>query len=237
MAYWVIVPAAGIGARMGSVTPKQYLPLHGQTVLGQTLHRMAALPGLARIVVALHPEDSFWPGLLLPAGVPVRVCEGGSQRSHSVLNALQTLRGVAADTDWVLVHDAVRPCVRVAEIETLLQTIAEHPCGGLLAVPISSTLKRSDRAGDVSATLSRDHVWQAATPQAFRLGLLRSALEAALQRGDEITDEATALELAGFAPRLVRGSADNIKITYAEDLHLAELILEAQQREAAGASA
>lgn len=233
MAHWVIVPAAGIGARMGSITPKQYLPLGGQTVLGQTLHRLASLPGLSRIVVALHPEDHFWPALALPAGVSVSVCEGGSQRSQSVLNALLSLQGEARDDDWVLVHDAVRPCVRVAEIATLLCEIAGHPCGGLLAVPVSSTLKRRDEAGNVTATLPRENVWQATTPQAFRAGLLRHALEVALLRGAEITDEASALELVGYTPRLVRGSADNIKITYPEDLHLAELILAAQQRETA----
>jgi len=176
MAHWVIVPAAGIGTRMGSITPKQYLPLGGQTVLGQTLHRLASLPGLARIVVALHPEDHFWPELALPAGVSVSVCEGGSQRSQSVLNALQSLQDEAGEDDWVLVHDAVRPCVRVAEIATLLCEIAGHPCGGLLAVPVSSTLKRRDEAGNVAATLPRENVWQAATPQAFRAGRLRHAL-------------------------------------------------------------
>jgi len=165
MAHWVIVPAAGIGTRMGSITPKQYLPLGGQTVLGQTLHRLASLPGLARIVVALHPEDHFWPELALPAGVAVSVCEGGSQRSQSVLNALQSLQDEAGEDDWVLVHDAVRPCVRVAEIATLLCEIAGHPCGGLLAVPVSSTLKRRDEAGNVAATLPRENVWQAATPR------------------------------------------------------------------------
>jgi len=237
MANWVIVPAAGIGARMGGVVPKQYLPLGGQTVLGQTLHRLATLPNLARIVVALHPDDAFWSALTLPSAVPVLVCTGAEQRSQSVLNALHSLRHLAGDDDWVLVHDAVRPCVRVTEIASLLDEIAQHPCGGLLAVPVSSTLKRADGAGDVAATLARGNVWQASTPQVFRFGPLCQALEDALRRSDEITDEASALELAGYAPRLVRGSADNIKITYPGDLFLAELILEAQQREAAAASA
>lgn len=237
MALWAIVPAAGIGARMGSLTPKQYLPLAGRTVLGQTLSRLAGLPGLAGIVVALHPEDDYWPDVALPATVPVVVCAGGARRSESVGNALEALRERAAEDDWVLVHDAVRPCVRVVEIAALLHQIAQHPCGGLLAVPVSSTLKRSDGAGDVAATVDRDHVWQAATPQAFRLAVLREALQAAQRSGVEVTDEASALELAGYAPRLVRGSADNIKITYPEDLVLAELILEAQQRETGNASA
>lgn len=164
------------------------------------------------------------------------ICAGGRERSDSVLNALQSLQGLADEQDWVLVHDAVRPCVRLDDIARLLQEVADHPCGGLLAVPVSSTLKRSDAAGDIVATLPRDHVWQAATPQAFRLGALRQALQAAVQAGVAITDEASAMELAGHAPRLVRGSADNIKITYPEDLLLAELILAAQQRENATAA-
>jgi len=237
MAHWIIVPAAGIGARMGSAVPKQYLALGGQPVLARTLQRLAALPGLGRIVVALHPDDTFWPSLILPADVPITVCAGADQRSQSVLNALHALREWAEADDWVLVHDAVRPCVRLAEITSLLGEIAQHPCGGLLAVPVSSTLKRANGAGDVATTLARDKVWLASTPQAFRFGPLSLALESALGKAEAITDEASALELAGYSPRLVRGSADNIKITYPEDLFLAELILEAQQRETAGASA
>jgi 2-C-methyl-D-erythritol 4-phosphate cytidylyltransferase len=236
MALWVIVPAAGVGARMGGHMPKQYLPLAGQTVLAQTLQRLAQLPGLGRIVVALHPEDPGWHAQPLPPQLPLSTCAGGRERSDSVLNALRSLQGLADEQDWVLVHDAVRPCVRLDDIARLLQAVEAHPCGGLLAVPVSSTLKRSDAAGDIVATLPRDHVWQASTPQAFRLGALRQALQAAVQAGVAITDEASAMELAGHAPRLVRGSADNIKITYPEDLVLAELILAAQQRESASAA-
>jgi len=236
MALWVIVPAAGVGARMGGNTPKQYLPLAGKTVLAQTLQRLAQLPGLGRIVVALHPEDPCWQAQSLPPTLPLSTCAGGRERSDSVLNALQSLQGLADEQDWMLVHDAVRPCVRLDDIAGLLQDIEVHPCGGLLAIPVSSTLKRSDAAGDIVATLPRDHVWQAATPQAFRFGALRQALQAAVEAGVAITDEASAMELAGHSPRLVRGSADNIKITYPEDLVLAELILAAQQRESASAA-
>ncbi len=236
MALWVIVPAAGVGARMGGTTPKQYLPLAGHTVLAQTLLRLAQLPSLGRIVVALHPEDPCWHAQTLPAQLPLSTCAGGRERSDSVLHALHALQGMADDQDWVLVHDAVRPCVRLADIERLLQAIATHPCGGLLAVPVSSTLKRSNAVGDIVATLPRDHVWQAATPQAFRVGALRQALQEAVRAAVPITDEAAAMELAGHAPRLVRGSGDNIKITYPEDLLLAELILAAQQRESASAA-
>lgn len=236
MALWVIVPAAGVGARMGGSLPKQYLSLSGQSVLAHTLQRLAQVPGLGRIVVALHPEDPCWHTQLLPPQLPLSTCAGGRERSDSVLSALQFLQGIADEQDWVLVHDAVRPCVRLDDIDRLLQEVESHPCGGLLAVPVSSTLKRSNARGDIVATLPRDHVWQAATPQAFRLGVLRQALSAARQAGVAITDEASAMELAGHVPRLVRGSADNIKITYTEDLLLAELILAAQQRESATAA-
>jgi 2-C-methyl-D-erythritol 4-phosphate cytidylyltransferase len=236
MALWVIVPAAGVGARMGGSLPKQYLSLSGQSVLAHTLQRLAQVPGLGRIVVALHPEDPCWHTQLLPPQLPLSTCAGGRERSDSVLSALQFLQGIADEQDWVLVHDAVRPCVRLDDIDRLLQEVESHPCGGLLAVPVSSTLKRSNARGDIVGTLPRDHVWQAATPQAFRLGVLRQALSAARQAGVAITDEASAMELAGHAPRLVRGSADNIKITYTEDLLLAELILAAQQRESATAA-
>jgi 2-C-methyl-D-erythritol 4-phosphate cytidylyltransferase len=236
MALWVIVPAAGVGARMGGTLPKQYLALAGQTVLAQTLQRLARLPGLGRIVVALHPEDPCWHSQSLPPQLPLSICTGGRERSDSVLNALQSLQGVAGEQDWVLVHDAVRPCVRLSDIARLLQQIDGHACGGLLGVPVSSTLKRSNAQGDIVATLPREHVWQAATPQAFRVGALRQALSSAVQAAVAITDEASAMELAGHSPRLVRGSADNIKITYPEDLLLAELILAAQQRESAMAA-
>jgi len=221
---------------MGGSLPKQYLSLAGQSVLAHTLQRLAQVPGLRRIVVALHPEDPCWHGQSLPPRLPLSLCAGGRERSDSVLNALQVLQPIADEQDWVLVHDAVRPCVRLSDIARLLQQIDGHACGGLLAVPVSSTLKRSNAQGDIVATLPRDHVWQAATPQAFRLGDLRHALSAALQSGVTVTDEAAAMELAGHAPRLVRGSADNIKITYPEDLILAELILAAQQRESAAAA-
>lgn len=228
MAIWVIVPAAGIGSRMNSETPKQYLPLCGKSVIAHTLLRLARLPDLGAVVVALNPNDSQWRlhGLALQEGL--MTCTGGEHRAESVLNGLYALAGLANDDDWVLVHDAVRPCVRLDDIQRLLQEIAQHPVGGLLATPISSTLKLADEHGDVKATPPRDNMWQASTPQAFRYGLLRTVLEKAGAEKTLVTDEASAMELAGYSPRLVRGNADNIKITYPDDLLMAKIILQAQ---------
>ncbi len=228
MAVWAIVPAAGIGSRMQSELPKQYLPLNGSSVIAQTLQRLSGIPSLKGIVVALHPRDSLWQshGPALSEGL--MICTGGEQRGQSVLNALDALAGLADDDDWVLVHDAVRPCVSLKAIETLLIEIAEHPVGGLLAIPVSSTLKLANAQHDVVATLPRDDMWQASTPQAFRYGKLRQALQHALFNGHAVTDESSAMELAGYHPRVVRGNADNIKITYPEDLYLAQIILQAQ---------
>lgn len=228
MAIWAIVPAAGIGSRMSSETPKQYLSLCGQSVIAQTLLRLSQVAELRTIVVMLNPNDQQWQseGLALHDGL--MTCIGGAHRAESVLNGLYALAGLASDDDWVLVHDAVRPCVRVADIDKLLTQIAQHPVGGLLGVPISSTLKLADKQGDIKATMPREDMWQASTPQAFRYGLLRTVLESAKEQQITVTDEASAMELAGYSPRLVRGNADNIKITYPDDLLMAQSILQAQ---------
>lgn len=228
MAIWAIVPAAGIGARMRSELPKQYLSLNGQSVIAHTLQRLAGLTDLRAIIIALHPQDTLWAqhGVALSQGL--MTCSGGEQRCQSVLNGLYALAGLADEDDWVLVHDAVRPCVRLDDIETLLREIDNHPVGGLLGIPVSSTLKLVNDNRDIVATIPRDDMWQASTPQAFRYGRLREVLEHCVTQGDFVTDEAVAMEKAGYTPRLVRGGADNIKITYPEDLRMAGVILQAQ---------
>lgn len=231
MAVWAIVPAAGIGARMSSELPKQYLKLQGTSVIVHTLKRLAQLPSLLATVVALHPQDRHWAERGAEPREGLMICSGGKERAQSVLNGLHALAGLAQDEDWVLVHDAVRPCVRISDIETLLEEVATHPVGGLLGIPVSSTLKLANANRDVVATLPRDDMWQASTPQVFRYALLREVLEQALARGELVTDEAAAMELAGYSPRLVRGGADNIKITYPEDLAMAAMILRAQAEE------
>ncbi len=181
---WVVIPAAGSGMRMGAAVPKQYLPLAGRTVIEHSMARLAALPGVAGLVVALAADDPYWPTLKLQLGVPVQRITGGSERCHSVLAALTWLLGVADANDWVLVHDAARPCVRRADLQRLLDTLADDPIGGLLAIPARDTKKRADANGRVLNTVDRTDLWKAQTPQMFRLGALHEALSRAIAAGD-----------------------------------------------------
>lgn len=225
---WAIVPAAGIGSRVGGETPKQYLPLLGQPVITHTLKRLAMIPGLQGIVVALHPEDRFWPDIPKPATVKILTVTGGDERCTSVYNALQKVAEHAGENDWMLVHDAARPCVRIDDINVLLQTVENRRDGGLLATKVTDTMKRGDADGAVAATVERDGLWRAMTPQAFRLGVLREALQTAIKKGEMVTDDAQAVERLGLRPLLVEGNADNFKITLPQDLQIAELFLRLQ---------
>lgn len=233
--FWAVVPAAGAGSRMGSTQPKQYLPLAGRPVLDHTLARLRAEPRIGAVVVALAPDDRDWPSLdaaSLSGGIPVHTVAGGTERCHSVLNALERLAGLANEADWVLVHDAARPCLRREDLGKLMDDLADHPVGGLLGLPVSDTLKRCREDGDVVGTVDRAGLWRALTPQMFRLGVLRQALRTALAEGVLVTDEAAAMERAGWTPRMVHGHGDNIKITHPQDLALAELYLRQQESEA-----
>jgi 2-C-methyl-D-erythritol 4-phosphate cytidylyltransferase len=225
---WVIIPAAGIGQRMGGSRPKQYLELLNRPVLSHALFRLAQLPDVRSVTVALHQQDHYWPGIDKPENLKLHTVAGGNERCHSVYNAILSLAGQAQDSDWVLVHDAARPCVRVADIVKLLQALQDNPVGGLLALPLTDTVKKAGADGSVEATLQRDTLWRAQTPQIFRYALLKSALEQSLANALLVTDEAQAVEFAGHRPRLVAGSADNIKITAPGDLRLAELYLRMQ---------
>lgn len=226
--YWAIVPAAGVGKRMGTELPKQYLPLFNQPILQHTLTRLR-LPAVRDIIVALADDDPYWHTLQLPFTVTTVI--GGAERCHSVLNGLHALQARAAPDDWVLVHDAARPCVRSADIEKLMTMLADHPVGGILAVPVRDTMKRADAQQGIVATVSRNQLWHALTPQMFRLQALTTALETVLAQDTLVTDDAQAMELQGLQPQLVAGHADNIKITHPQDLQLATLFL--QQQEAA----
>ena len=234
--YWAMVPAAGAGKRMGSAIPKQYLSLLGRPVVACALATLLQHPRIDGVVVAVDAKDEWWPAVAanLDATKPLLRATGGAERCHSVLNGLDVLRERAAPSDWVLVHDAARPCLCPADLDRLLAELADDPVGGLLAVPVRDTLKRADPAGRVAATVDRSRLWHALTPQMFRLGVLRDALRAALARGLLVTDEAAAMEAAGFAPRLVEGRADNLKITRPEDLALAEFFLARRAVSAAG---
>jgi len=224
---WALVPAAGVGKRMGSVIPKQYLSLAGQPVIVHALTTLLEHPCIAGLVVAIGAEDEWWPTVAAEfrTAKPLRVVAGGAERCHSVLNGLEALWEWATPSDWVLVHDAARPCLIAEDLNRLLAALMNDPVGGLLAVPVRDTLKQADVAGRIAATVDRSRLWHALTPQMFRLGMLREVLRAALARGLLVTDEAAALEAAGFAPRLVEGRADNLKITRPEDLALAEFYL------------
>ncbi len=226
--YWAVVPAAGVGRRMASAIPKQYLPLAGQTVIEQTLERLWSHPQIESIFVALSEQDGWWPDSAFAADPRITRVAGGTERCHSVLNALDALSAVAAEDDWVLVHDAARPCLRECDLEQLIEKLSSHPVGGLLGVPVRDTMKRTDSHAAVTATVPREQLWHAFTPQMFRLGRLRSALKQALKRGEMVTDEASAIELFGLQPLMVEGHADNIKITRPEDLALATFFLQQQ---------
>ncbi|HCB14804.1 MAG TPA: 2-C-methyl-D-erythritol 4-phosphate cytidylyltransferase, partial [Gammaproteobacteria bacterium] len=184
-------------------------------------------PGLAGLVVAISAGDEWWPEVA--AGItpdkPLRIVTGGAERCHSVLNGLDALSEYAHPGDWVLVHDAARPCLTVSDLDRLLAELASDPVGGLLAIPVRDTLKQANASQRVTVTVDRSQLWHALTPQMFRLGVLRNALQVVMKSGLLVTDEATAMEVAGFAPRLIEGRADNLKITRPEDLALAEFYL------------
>lgn len=223
---WGVVPAAGRGLRMANELPKQYLPLAGKTVLEHTLQRMLGWEILQRVVVVLDAADTHFAQLAIASHEQLLRADGGAQRSASVLAGLQALSSLAQDDDWVLVHDAARPCVTGAEVMALYAALEQDPVGGLLALPVTETVKRDNGAQQVAATVERSGLWLAQTPQMFRYALLRDSLQAALAAGHHVTDEASALEWAGYQPRLVAGASSNIKITRPHDLLLAELWLQ-----------
>jgi 2-C-methyl-D-erythritol 4-phosphate cytidylyltransferase len=223
--FHALIPAAGSGSRMGGEHPKQYLDLNGRPVIAHTLAALARAARIERLVVVLAPDDcewdrhdwSSWAGRL-----DVLRC-GGATRAETVLNGLEAMAAGCAADDWVLVHDAARPCLPVAALGRLLDLARDDAVGGLLAVPVADTLKRADVENRVAATVPRAGLWQAQTPQMFRHGLLRDALR---QAGADMTDEASAIERLGLRPCLVACDSRNLKITYPQDLRLARLILE-----------
>lgn len=228
--YWLIVPAAGKGRRMQSDCPKQYLRLDDRYILDITLSRLLSGGIFHGCMVALGEGDDTWPDTLASGDPRVRTCAGGRERADSVLAALAALKDDVAPDDWVLVHDAARPCLDPSDLANLTATLRHHPVGGLLAAPVADTLKQSvsgtaPDAPEVQQTADRSRLWRALTPQMFRYNLLLASLEKALREGLPVTDEASALEQAGYRPRLVEGRPDNIKVTVPADLELAGFIL------------
>lgn len=226
---WFVIAAAGRASRYGGAVPKPYLRIAGRTLLEHAARALLAVPGVAGGVAVLASGDRHYERL--PAAIRRRLVAvaGGPTRAASVLNGLQALI-VADPHDWVLVHDAARPAVPRADIAALVAACRRDRIGGLLATPVTDTLKRGDGTGRVAGTLGREGLWRALTPQMFRLGLLREALAKAIDDGADPTDEAAALEGAGHAPRLVEGSALNVKVTRPADLALAAAAFAAGRR-------
>ncbi len=213
---------------MGADRPKQYLEIRGVPVIEYTVRTLLEVPRISGVVVVLGQGDDRWPAVAagLQTGKPVVTARGGLERCHSVLNGLKPLKRLVSEDDWVLVHDAARPCLDPEDVNRLIDTVDDDTVGGILATPISDTVKRSKNGERISGTVPRSPLWSAQTPQMFRYRTLRSALEQAIFEGETVTDEAEAVERAGFEPMLVPGSPSNIKITRPQDLVLASFYLD-----------
>lgn len=224
--FWAVVPAAGVGKRMNADRPKQYLELAGKTVIEHTLLRLLQADVFSAVAVAISEEDPYWSDLSVANHDKIIRAKGGKERADSVLSGLQAIRAQAADNDWVLVHDAARPCITASDIHHLIDSLVNDDVGGILALPCADTLKNV-QGKNILGTIDRSHIWRALTPQMFRYGDLKTALEIAVGN-PAITDEASALELQGKQPKIVEGRPDNIKITRPEDLALAQFFMEQQ---------
>jgi 2-C-methyl-D-erythritol 4-phosphate cytidylyltransferase len=231
--YWGVIPAAGAGRRFGGVVPKQYLELNGRRVIEHSIGALLGHPSICGCMVALSPEDEWWPQTHYAEHPSVERVAGGAERSDSVASALEVLGAKASAEDWVLVHDAARPCLTRADLDQLIAALDEESVGALLAVPVHDTVKTAagHEPARVEQTLPRHRLWRAFTPQAFLLGQLQAALRHCRTHGVAITDDASAIEHLGLQPRLIEGRADNIKITRPEDLPLAQFFLDQQRQQ------
>ncbi len=240
--FWAVIPAAGIGSRMASDIPKQYLNIAGKTILEHTLAIFLNSPKIHKVVVAIRPDDPFWQNTAITSTASEKLVTvtGGGERADSVLNCLSYIQSLGNNNkDWVLVHDAARPCLQVSELHRMIDALQTDDVGGLMALPASDTIKyaklpqtvSSDQNAEttnfacIETTLDRKRVWLAQTPQMFRLEVLHNNIAKALALGLPITDEASAMEMAGFNVKLYPGRSDNLKITVAEDLRVATAIL------------
>lgn len=221
--YFVIIPAAGIGTRMHADRPKQYLDIRGEMILQRVVNLFSSHPLIQKVIVVLHAKDHWWSTLQLQHSEKVLTVIGGKERVHSVLLGLQFLSDFADKNDFILVHDAARPCLQSADVTDLIEELKNESVGGLLGLPVVDTLKKVNQDNQVLETISRDQLWQAQTPQCFRYHLLKSSIEKALSENKIITDESSAIEYAGFKPKIIMGNSQNIKITFPDDLKLAEL--------------
>jgi 2-C-methyl-D-erythritol 4-phosphate cytidylyltransferase len=221
--HFALLPAAGVGARMGAAHPKQYLDIHGRPMIWHAIRAFDRHPAIARVYVVISPEDAWWGGYDWSAFARLSVLrQGGATRAQSVLNGLHAMAAEVAPDDWILVHDAARPCLSQALLDKLFAHLDGDAVGGILAAPVADTLKREGEGGRISATVPREGLWGAQTPQMFPHALLTRAL---LHAGTQVTDEASAVEALGLAPRLVESDLSNLKVTYPQDLELAALLL------------
>ncbi len=228
MHYWAVIPAAGIGSRMDVEVPKQYLKINGKTILEHTLEKFCQHPLIDGIIIVIADNDIYWSKLTLASHPKIKQAAGGIERCDSVLNGLQELSFMAEPEDWVLVHDAARPCVRKEDIDHLIKVVADHTVGGILALPVRDTMKRGNEESSILTTVDRKDLWHALTPQMFRLSALQAALSECRSNNKVVTDEAQAIEICGNHPLLIEGHPDNIKVTHNYDLALAELYLQQQ---------
>lgn len=221
---WAIIPAAGIGQRMASSTPKQYLKIHDKTILEHASYALLQSSKIKRVVFALHSEDTFFPRLKFRHEDKISIVLGGDTRAQSVLNALESIKEEVADNDFVLVHDAARPCLSASDLDKLIEECLTHEVGGILAAPLADTIKQV-QANKITNTLDRDIIWRAFTPQMFKFKILYEAIRQAFLDDITVTDEASAVEYAGYQPCVVEGSVQNIKVTNPGDIAIAEMYL------------
>ena len=223
---FVVIPAAGVGSRMGATLPKQYLELteSGQTVLAKSIEVILQSVRVEKAIIAVAPGDELYRSSIALVEGLCRIVKGGKQRMESVSNCLDTLIGEANERDWVMIHDAARPCVRKEDIEKLLSCRNRSSAGGILALPVTDTLKLCD-GGVIRGTVDRQEIWRALTPQIFKFDIIKEALDLAKKEGKIFTDEAQAVEYLGKKVEIVMGHTDNIKITFEEDLQLARYFL------------
>lgn len=224
---WAIIPASGIGRRMQSERPKQYLSFCGKTILEHTLDRLLSCPLIHGAIVIISDNDPYWSALKYQPGKPLHIAAGGIERQDSVINGLSLLTDMF-DGVFALVHDAVRPLVLEQDLARLINSVSGAE-GAILASPVADTLKRQDEAGAIKQTIDRSGLWRALTPQLFDAELLLQALQQARDKNQIMTDDASAMEALGHHPLLVEGSSENIKITRPDDLRLAKLIWEKQR--------
>ncbi len=221
---YAVVPAAGIGTRMGADRPKQYLMLQGKTILEHTLEQLLQFSSIKKVALPVSKNDNFLAKLSIAGHENIVQCDGGKERYHSVLNGLKALLNIGAQPhDWVMVHDVARPCIRQQDLENLYGNVSDQ--GVILGVQVRDTMKRTDDHGQVLSTVSRENLWHALTPQLAPLGVLLNAIEKAVNDGVSVTDEASALEYSGHSPKMLAGHPSNIKVTHPDDLQLADAFL------------